>query len=132
VAFSPDGKRLACAGGMHTVDIWDISAGSGELTKPVLSLKGHTGGPIYSVAFSPDGKRIASAGQDKLVKIWETSTGQELLSLQGHTNLIWSVAFSADGRRLASESMDGTVKIWEAARGTAQVLGSRPAARTGP
>ena len=38
VAFSPDGKRLASAGGDGTVKVWDAATG-----QEILTLKGHTG-----------------------------------------------------------------------------------------
>jgi tRNA A-37 threonylcarbamoyl transferase component Bud32/sugar lactone lactonase YvrE len=111
VCFSPDGRRLASAGGdphRGEVKVWDAQAGQEQLT-----LKGHTQA-VTCVAFSPDGRRLASASWDNTVKVWDAQTGQEQLTLKGHTGLVYSVCFSPDGRRLASASHDSTVKVWDA------------------
>src|SRR5207244_10603054 len=110
VVFSPDGKRLASAGGARNqgeVKVWDAQTG-----QELLSWKGHTDW-VYSVAFSPDGKRLASASGDRTVKVWDAQTGQETLTLKGHTGVVASVAFSPDGHYLASVE-GGTVKIYDA------------------
>ncbi|WP_442922352.1 WD40 repeat domain-containing protein, partial [Microcoleus sp. ARI1-A4] len=49
VAFSPDGKTLASAGG-STIKLWNL-----QNQKELATLTGHS-----SVAFSPDGKTLAS------------------------------------------------------------------------
>lgn len=67
VAFSPDGNRLASAGGDKTVKVWDASSGT-----ELLSLQGHAK-LVQRVAFSPDGKRLASASDDKTVKVWDVT-----------------------------------------------------------
>src|SRR5262249_4234759 len=65
VAFSPDGKRLASAGGpswkQGEVKVWDAQTG-----QELLTCKGHTG-YLESVAYNPDGKRLVSAAQDGTV-----------------------------------------------------------------
>jgi WD40 repeat protein len=107
VCFSPDGQRLASAGGRE-VKVWDAHTGQEH-----LSIQG--GGS--RVCFSPDRKRLATASEDRTVKVWDAQTGQEQLSLKGHTGGINSVCFSADGNRLASASDDKTVRVWSAQTG---------------
>ncbi len=108
VAYSPDGKRLASAGGGE-VKVWDAQTG-----QELLSIK-HAY-QVSDVAFSPDGKRLASAGPGTgdTVKVWDAQTGQELLSLKG-LNADF-VAFSPDGKRLAygSNPRDETKNTWAA------------------
>ena len=110
MAFSPDGKHLACAGGTQIggeVKVYNVQTG-----QELHSLKGHTDG-VRDVAFSSDGKRLASASWDGTVKVWDALTGQELLTLPIGADA-GSVAFSPDGHRLASGRRDGTVMIWDA------------------
>ncbi len=69
LAWSPDGKTIAVAGGGPEVNLYD--AESGKLT---ASCKGHSAG-IYVVAFSPDSKRIATGGFDGQIRLYDASNG---------------------------------------------------------
>jgi WD40 repeat protein/tRNA A-37 threonylcarbamoyl transferase component Bud32 len=110
VAFSPDGERLASAGGDGTVTIWNSRTG-----EVVQTLNAHTDF-VYSVAFHPDGRHLASAGADRKVKVWDLTTGQESFTGPGSLGIRYGmtrgVAFSPDGRRLAT-GFEGAVNVWD-------------------
>src|SRR5262249_16827868 len=79
VAWRPDGKRLASAGGRETgvaapgsAKVWDAVTG-----KELWDLKGNSG-PVHSISWSPDGLRVATTSFDNdrqaaggMVKIWD-------------------------------------------------------------
>jgi WD40 repeat protein len=115
VAFSPDGKLLAAAGGLPArsgeVKIWDV-----EKRAPLRVITGHAD-CIYAVEFAPDGKRIATASYDKLIKLWDVDTGKEIRTLKDHIDAVNALAFTPDGKRLVSASADRGVKIWDVASG---------------
>src|SRR5271157_1882914 len=115
VAFSPDGRRLASAGGWDkTVRLWDSVTG-----KELAQMRGHED-CVVSVAFSPDGRRLASGSGDKTVRVWDAETGVELSRLSGGQDRFGGhVRFSPDGRRIASSyinitSYHSAVAFWDA------------------
>jgi WD40 repeat protein len=109
LTFSPDGGRLAIAGGPS--QLWEVSTGRLATTMGV----GH--GNCQAVAFSPDGRTLAGANFDGTVTLWHVPTGQELLTLERPNCRFWSVAFSPDGRALAAggelpQNQKGFCQLW--------------------
>jgi WD40 repeat protein len=98
LAFAPDDRRLALAGG--TVRICDASAGQ-ELRK--------FGQETTGAVFGPGGEWLAAARGTEVI-FWNLSSGQELLTVKGPADPrgeamprpgISSLAVSPDGRWLA-------------------------------
>jgi WD40 repeat protein len=111
VAFSPDGKLLAAAGGIAgrkgEVKIWNL-----EQRKPVATIEGH-GDTIYGLAISPDGKTLATSSYDKLIKLWDLTSGKEIRTLKDHIDAVYALKFTPDGNRIASGAADRTIKVWD-------------------
>jgi WD40 repeat protein len=115
VAFSPDGKLLAAAGGLPgrggELRIWDV-----EKRALLHTIAGHAD-CIYAVEFAPDGASVATASYDKLIKLWNVATGKEIRTLKDHIDAVYALAFTPDGQRLVSASADRGLKFWDVASG---------------
>jgi WD40 repeat protein len=136
VAFSPDdpsGARRLATAGVAGVKVWAFRPDDplrARRLQRLFSLAGRTTG-VSTVCFSPDGIWLATAGaagegleqffpgKSGEVKLWDAQSGKEVLSFQGHTDLISSICFSPDGKYLAGAggALDHTVKVWETKSG---------------
>src|SRR5262249_34113184 len=116
MAWSPDSKTLALAGGDNSdsIYLWDVATG-----KCVCRLKAGNDHGICSLAWSPDSKTLASAGFDGVARLWDVATGKETQRLIGHMDPVLALAWSSDGKRVATgRCRDGTVRLWDATTGT--------------
>jgi WD40 repeat protein len=107
LAFSPDGRRLACAGA------WNDSS--------FLPAKG--------AAFTINGKEVKSDGRFSIQGVemerkdgyyvlqWDTATGKPTHKFGGLSDKVRSVAYSPDGRTLAAASRDGRIVLWDVQTG---------------
>ncbi len=116
LAFSPDGTRLAVAGGRPTEDgvVWLFDGR--DPRRPLGSLKGHTD-VVFSAAWSPDGSRLATGSFDRTVRLWDAGSLKALAVIRDHSDLVTSVAFAPNGKFIASTGKDRSIKTFDAADG---------------
>jgi WD40 repeat protein len=119
--FSPDGRTLACLGGVwqdnetaiNTLVFLDTSTG-----RQLHHLEGRKNYVVPSIAFAPDSKTWAYADRhDKSIAFFEVHSGKELRRFEGHSKAAWTAAFSPDGKMLASTDIDGRLHFWDTATG---------------
>jgi hypothetical protein len=112
MAFSSDGRRLACLVGALQIDIWDIKKLLSHLTRQNLTEE------VSCITASSDGKFVALSMREGPVTVWamesETYCMLMTISLIGAKSL----AFSPNGHRVAMLFHDGTVKVTDINEGT--------------
>ena len=120
VAFSPDGKLLACSS--HTVEIYD--AATGTLLRTLPGYAGHD----VRLAFSPDGSTLAATDNNQTVQFWDVATWKHWSPQKsdlpvppppGNDGFApdSQLAFSPDGATLARGELDGSIRLWNARTG---------------
>jgi WD40 repeat protein len=114
MAFSPDGRWLACAGSFddNSIYLWDLQTGSRRF------LLENGPGAIIALVFSPDGACLASAGfGEHHVRLWDLDKHQVCRQVALNARSVNSVAFSPDGSLLATASNDGVLGLWTVSTG---------------
>jgi serine/threonine protein kinase/WD40 repeat protein len=101
LAFSPNGKLLAAAGG--PVRIWEVATHNKAILLPGLDRPG--GGYVYAVAFAPDGKSLAAGRLEfkgDMVLLWELPLPDNArpMILQGNGEASTLTAFKIAGALL--------------------------------
>ena len=117
LAFSPDGRRRAAAGG-KTVMVWamDPPPHKKGRAKPgqCRHFRGHTG-QVQTLEFSPDGATLASSAHDGTIRLWDVASGQQLRAFAPGVGRLHGLAFAPDGLTLAFGSTAGHVGLLDVA-----------------
>src|SRR5262249_7331313 len=110
MAFSPDSKLLATAGGRdHTAPVWALATRE-EGVPPWATSRG------LGVGLRRDGKSLAAIYGGRIL-VWDTATRKVTREFKGQPKRGYCLAFHPDSRRLASGGWDETVRVWDLARG---------------
>jgi WD40 repeat protein len=110
LAFTPDGKALACSLGGALVRRFETASGK-EVSPPA---GGHAG-PVTQVHLSADGKTVLTAAPNDVGHSWEWATGREVRQVPLPRDAD-QVVLSAGGRYFAAGS-GGRVTVWGSADG---------------
>jgi RNA polymerase sigma factor (sigma-70 family) len=133
VAFSPDGRLLACGGhgtqgeefNMGVIRLYERASG-----KLVRELHGHKT-RIVALAFTPDGRTLFSRGivleglstgepgesETEFLRAWDVDSGRQLRTFPG-AGRVSSLTLSPDGRTLATTADGGKpIALLETATG---------------
>jgi serine/threonine protein kinase/formylglycine-generating enzyme required for sulfatase activity len=104
LAFSPDGRQLACGGESGGIALCNVSTG-----QRAANLQGHTAA-VLNLAYSRNGRYLASAGSDRTLRIWDADQRKEWRVFDAGVGE--AVAFSHLGNWIAAAAEDNTVRVW--------------------
>ena len=110
--FSPDGSRLAVAGGVSgeqgQLEVFDTSK---PQTNRTLFFDGSLD-VVYAVAWSPDGRYLGAASLDGTAQVIDTRSGKAVARLAGHSRGVTAIAFIED-TVLVTGSLDESLRVWK-------------------
>jgi WD40 repeat protein len=120
VAYSPDGKILACGGPDQDQTLRLLDAASGRELRCIRAARAGLLVPL-AVAFSPDGKLLATES-NRAFALWDVATGKESPRVtpeernraREHVReQLDSVAFAPDGKTLAWAAAHTELALWQ-------------------
>jgi WD40 repeat protein len=118
LAFSPDGRALACALDDDLLLVWPLDEGKRrQLGLPAESTHSITRLPFGpgQLSFSPDGKMLVLGHRwGGTLHLWDVGQAAEVFNQEGQNNTLTAV-FTPDCQRLLTGGSDQTIRCWELA-----------------
>jgi WD40 repeat protein len=107
IAFSPDGKQLACCGADRAIRVFDVASG-----KRRKLIEEHADW-VLGIAWNHAGTQIASASRDKVAKVFDVKSGDAVANFAAHAEPVYTVAFSQNDETVFSGGGDRKVRAWK-------------------
>ncbi len=123
LAFAPDGKTFASAGGEPVVRTWDVATGRESEARP-----GHKGEGAELAISQADGTVFTGGNLDHTVLHWVPATGECLGTIVQGLNGLASMDIAPDGKMMLIDTWDGLL-LWDidARREVRRFTGKGPA-----
>lgn len=68
--------------------------------------------PLTNCAFNKSGDKFITGSYDRTCKVWNTISGDELLTLEGHRNVVYAIAFNNPyGDKIITGSFGGWIQL---------------------
>jgi WD40 repeat protein len=112
LAFSPNGKSLAVAGGAPAEEGL-VEVFTWKTSKSSYVLKGHKDS-VLAIAWRGD-LSIATASLDHEIAVWDVGTRQPTHRLRGHSRGVATLKFLPDQKMLVSGGLDQNLRVWNIA-----------------
>lgn len=88
--------------------------------------------PLTNCAFNKSGDKFITGSYDRTCKVWDTETGEELLTLEGHRNVVYAIAFNNPyGDKIITGSFGITRELCEFAPSSVVFRGNEKGKRKG-
>jgi len=105
LAFSPDGKQLACAEMVDRVVIWDVATGA------EIGRLGYRREGTRAINYATDGSVIASLSIRGYVQVWDAVERRELARVEAHTGAAQAARLSPDGKKIVIGDSTGAATL---------------------
>ncbi|MEW4486787.1 hypothetical protein AB1L42_01830 [Thalassoglobus sp. JC818] len=116
LAFSPDGKSLAIAGG-NPGESGQIQLLDWPTRNPEGLLHPHEDS-IYDICWSLDSRTIASASMDRHVALSDVKADKPLQLFEGHSKGVLCLRFIDQDKLLVSSGIDQNLRVWNPVEAT--------------